>query len=437
MDKLFKLILLLLVAQHYCAQAQRIPVYNHYYNNPYLLNPAEIGTDGFLNFKINHRQQWRGIEGAPEVTTLTFEAPFDYKRGAVGGYLRSFKRGLITTNDILATYGYTAYLTKETTIHFGLSAGVSSNNINLTDIDSPDDPILAEFMNNNIQPIANFGFKFQSKSGLNFGIALPKLFTPSFLNQSSFESYEFSPFDEVLVSTYFKKKIEKKIITKSKGGSKRRVAVENVYAPLQLYLLYRYSKLTDERIEALATLNLSDNFWVGAAYRLNYGASGILGFNIKQFSFSYAYEPGSNQVTGFEQGSHELQLGIKIGERKKLQRSQPILRTVQKKQTHEARFSQEDVEQGGSADGQEEEKSSNKTYYVVLKHFKDFNAADDFVSRMEENGLTTDIFYNKQDKRFYVFIFKTDKAKEANREKKAVQDLTKYKSVQIIIIENK
>ncbi len=434
MDKLFKLILLLLMVPSYYTNAQRIPVYNHYYNNPYLFNPAEIGSNGFLNVKINHRQQWRGIEGAPEVTTLTFEAPFDYKRGAIGGYLRSFKRGLITTNDFLVSYSYTAYLTKETTIHFGLSAGVSSNDINLSDIDSPDDPILAEFMNNNIQPIANFGFKFQSKSGLNFGVTLPRLFTPSFLNQNSFESYEFSPFDEILVSTYYKKKLEKKIVTKRSRGSRRRVAVENTYAPLQLYLLYRYSKLTDERIEALATLNLTDNFWVGAAYRLNYGASGILGFNIKQFSFSYAYEPGSNQVTGFEQGSHELQLGINIGQRKKLQRSQPILQTVQRKERHEARFTQDDVQSGGSAD-EKEEKTSNKVFYVVLKSFKDFNSADDFVSRMEEKGLNTDIFYNKKDKRFYVYIFKTDRAKEANREKKAVQDLTKYKSVQIIIIE--
>ncbi|MEL7004450.1 MAG: PorP/SprF family type IX secretion system membrane protein, partial [Bacteroidota bacterium] len=416
---------------------QRIPVYNHYYNNPFLLNPAEIGSSGFLNAKINHRQQWRGIEGAPQVTTLTFEAPFDYKRGAVGGYLRSFERGLITTNDILVSYGYTAYLTKETTIHFGLSAGVSSNNINLGDIDSPDDPILAEFMNNNLQPIANFGFKFQSKSGLNFGVALPRLFTPSFLNQNSFESYEFSPFDEVLVSTYFKKKIEKKIVTKRTRGARRRVSVENTYAPLQIYLMYRYSKLVDERIEALATLNLTDNFWVGAAYRLNYGASGILGFNIKQFNFSYAYEPGSSQVTGFDQGSHEIQLGINIGERKKLQRSQPILRTVQKKESHEARFSQDDVEQGGSAGSDEETKVANKTFYVVLKAFRDFNSADDFVSREEKNGIYTDIFYNKADKRFYVYIFKTTKSKEANKQKKVVQDLTKYKTVRIIIVENK
>lgn len=434
MDKLFRLILLLGVLLSYQTIAQRIPVYNHYYNNGYLFNPAEIGSSGFLNVKINHRQQWRGIEGAPEVTTLTFEAPFDYKRGAIGGYLRSFKRGLITTNDLLASYSYTVYLTKETTIHFGASAGVSTNNINLSDIDSPDDPILAEFMNNNIQPIANVGFKFQSKSGLNFGVALPTLFTPSFLSQNSFENYQFSPFDEILISTYYRKKLDKKIVTKRQKGSTKRVAVEDAYAPLQLYLLYRYSKLTDERIEALATLNLTENFWVGAAYRLNYGASGILGFNIKQFSFSYAYEPGSSQVTGFDQGSHELQLGINIGSRRKLQRSKPILRTVPKKQSHEARFSQTDVESGGSVD-EEEEKPTGKVFYVVLKSFKDFNSADDFVSRMEERGLNTDIFYNKKDKRFYVYIFKTDRSKEANREKKAVQDLTKYKSVQIIIID--
>lgn len=434
MGRFFCIVLLTLcLPQITLLRAQQIPVYNHYYSNPYLLNPAEAGSSGYLNFTLNHRQQWRGIEGAPVVSTLTFEAPFDYKRHAFGMSIRNYTRGLITTNDIMGTYAHTVYLTKTTTIHFGLSAGVTSTDIDMNKIDDPSDPILTNFLRNNIQPIANAGFKLKSKSGLNLGVSLPHLFEPTVLNSQDFASYDFSPFDEVLFMGYYKRQLEKKIVTRRMGGMRRRVAVEDAYAPLQMYFLYRYSKLTDERIEVLATLHLHENFWVGGGYRLNYGVSGIVGLNVANFSFGYAYEPANNLVEGFTQGTHEVQLTIKIGEKKKLERAKPILRTLEKTENRQARYSANDISEGG---GEDKGVTKLKKYYVVLKSFKDFNAADNFVRRMqEERELYTNIFYSKVDKLYHVYVYQTYKLKEANEEKRAVQELTKYKSVTIITVE--
>ncbi|MBL6445579.1 PorP/SprF family type IX secretion system membrane protein [Fulvivirga sp. 29W222] len=431
MGKFFGIVFLLL--QAFLLHAQQIPVYNHYYNNPYLFNPAEVGSNGYLNFTLNHRQQWRGIEGAPVVSTLTFEAPFDYKQHAYGLTIRNYERGLITTNDLLATYAYTVYLTKVSKISFGLSAGVTSTDIDFDQIDDPDDPVLDEFLRNNIQPIANFGFKLKTKSGLNLGITIPKLFKPTIISTQDFQNYEFSPFDEILFSTYYKKRIDKKIVTRRIKGIRRRVAIEDAYAPLQMYLLYRYSKVTDERIEVLSTLHLHEDFWIGGGYRLNYGAFGLVGFNISSFSFAYAYEPASNLVDGYTAGTHELQLTINIGERKKLERTKPILRTIEKTETHRARYSVEDISEGG---GEDKGSDRPKKYYVVIKTFKDFDSADAFVRRMkEERELYTNIFYNKVDNKYHVYTYQTFKLKEANEQKRALQELTKYKSVTIIAIE--
>lgn len=424
--------ILTLLFQSLLLHAQQIPVYNHYYNNPYLFNPAEVGSSGYLNFTLNHRQQWRGIEGAPVVSTLTFEAPFDYKKTTLGMSIRNYERGLITTNDLLATYAYTAYLTKTTTIHFGLSAGVTSTDINMEQIDDPDDPILAEYMQYNMQPIGNFGFKLKAKSGINLGIALPKLFNTSFINTRNFESYDFSPFDEILFMGYFKKRLEKKIVTRRYGRMKRRIEIEDPYAPLQMYLLYRYSKLTDERIEVLATLHLHEDFWVGGAYRVNYGPSGLVGFNISSLTFAYSYEPANHLVEGYTQGTHEVQLTINIGERKKQERTKPILRTLPKTETHRARYSVEDISEGG---GEDKGVVKIKKYYVVIKSFKDFDAADTFVRRLEEKEIYANIFYNNADKRYHVYSYQTEKLKEANEQRKAIQELTNFKSVTIITVE--
>jgi type IX secretion system PorP/SprF family membrane protein len=432
MDNFLYILLILLTFSALQMSAQEMPVYNHYYNNPYLFNPSEAGSDGFMSVKFNHRQQWMGIDGAPVVSTLTFQTPFDYKKWAFGMNIRNFERGLITTMDAIATYAYTVYLTKTTTLHFGLSAGVTSNSLNLSEIENFNDPVLADFQNDNIQPLANFGFKLKSKSGINFGISLPRLLKPNYINSKDFVSYDFSPFDEVLVMGYYKRLLDKKIVNRKKRGVNRRIALENTYAPLQFYVIYKYSPLVDKRIEVLTTLDLGEHIWIGGAYRLNYGPSGIFGIKSGSFSFSYAYEPSNKLVSGFEQGTHEIQIGLNIGAKKKLQRSKPILRTIKKVETHQARFSKDDVQTGGS-DAQEH---TGKHYYVVLKEFRDFNSADDFGRRIKrDEELDTDIFYNKKTRVFYVYIFETDSSKEANKEKQAVMDLTKFKKVKIITID--
>jgi len=433
MGNFFYILSILIVVSTINLTAQDIPVYNHFYTNPYLLNPAETASDEFLSFTANHRQQWRGVEGAPIVSTFTFQTPFDYKKWALGVNIRNFTRGLITTNDLMVTYAYTVYLTKETTFHFGLSGGLTSNSLNLDDIEDLDDPVLAEFQNDNIQPAANFGMKLKSPSGLNLGIALPRLFKPKYINQQDFESYDFSPFDQVVVMGYFKRPLDKKIVTRRRGGMLRRVEIEDAYAPLQLYALYKYSAITESRVEFLATLHLSEMLWVGAAYRLSNGPAGLLGLKFGGFSFSYAYEPSSKVVSGFEQGTHEVQLRLTIGDKKKLERTKPILRTIQKTESHQARFSKDNVQTGGSDDSK---KVEGKKFYVVIKEFRDFNSADDFVRKVkEEQNIDTDIFYNKNNRKFYIYIFETGSSREANKEKRAVEELTKFKKVKIIIVD--
>ena len=107
MDKRFFYLILLTTVNSISSIEQQNPVYNHYFDNTFLLNPSEVASSGFMNVTANQRMQWFGIEGAPMVSTLTFQTPFDYKKYALGGHIRSFKRGAITTNDLLATYGYT------------------------------------------------------------------------------------------------------------------------------------------------------------------------------------------------------------------------------------------------------------------------------------------------------------------------------------------
>ena len=413
--------------------AQQLPVYNHFFINPYLYNPAEAGAEGYTTLHLNHRQQWRGIDGAPVVSTLTFELPFNSRSGNLGIYLRSYDRGLLTTQDIMASFAYRIFLSKASTLSFGLSAGVTTNGVDMAAIDDPDDPVLSDFLNNNMQPAANAGLVLSTASGFNLGVSLPRLFSQEFTFNQNFKNTSFSPFEEVFITAYYKKRYGKKIVTKRIKGANRRVNIEGTYAPLQFYMIYRYSQLVDERIEAMLKLDLGDHVYVGASYRLNYGMTGMVGFNFGDLSLGYAYEPAGEQVSGFTNGTHEINLRIRFGERKEHVIPEPVLKTVQKSDERSARFSSEDIDEG--KDSMTGKVDSKKKYYVVVKSFKDFNSADTFVRRLAEKELYTNIFFNKADKKYYVYTYETLKLKEAKEQEKAVYQLTKYRSVMILTID--
>ncbi|WKV10631.1 type IX secretion system membrane protein PorP/SprF [Marivirga harenae] len=411
--------------------AQELPVYNHFYLTPYLYNPAEAAASPYRNISLNQRLQWMGVEGAPMVSTLTFESPFDYKKYGLSATLRNFSRGLITTTDFLATYSYAVNLTKSSSIRFGISAGVTSNSIDFSQIQDLSDPAINNFLDNNVQPISNVGFKLETASGINIGAALPRLFKLQYANTQNFEAFEISPFEEFTIMAYYKKPVDYKLVTRRTGRFKRTVKLEDVYAPLQIYALYQYSQFDGQRIELLSTLNFNEIFWIGGSYRLNYGMSGIVGFNMQKLSLSYAYEPSSKLVDGIANGSHEIQLNIKIGDKIKRLVERPKLKSLERTEERAPRFSSQDVQLGG-----DEGEIKDKKYYVVVKEFNDFNSADLLVKKLKKDeDITADIFFNKQNGVYYVYIYETFSRREANKEKSTAEEITNFKNIKVIIVD--
>src|SRR5687767_11711222 len=103
-------------------QAQNYPVYNSFYVNPYLYNPAEAATD-FTYVYLTHRQQWTGVEGAPVLTSLSFTTLLNETHSGVGGKISSYKRSVLSTTDITLSYAYGVPLSKKNWLFFGLSGG--------------------------------------------------------------------------------------------------------------------------------------------------------------------------------------------------------------------------------------------------------------------------------------------------------------------------
>lgn len=421
------------------AQAQNFPVYNSFYVNPYLYNPAEALTEYTQVYAI-YRQQWTNVEGAPTLATVSINTLMNDSKVGLGGKISSYKRGLLTSTDVTLTYAFGMPVGQKNWLFFGLSGGAISNSVDVTSATNgsglPFDPSTDPALNvgSNIQPSANFGMLYRSGSGLNFGFSLPQLFPPSY-NTATLSNTTVSPADNVFVTLYYKKKIESKIVSRRKGNVRKKIKTEEKIAPLEFYLNYKYSKFGNSQFEFLGKLNLSQNFWLGGSYRLPYGFTGNMGIVVKRFTFSYSYEPGSQPENGFSQGTHEVLLGLRLGKSKRFKRPEPVLRSTLKQnpaEKHTARF-QESVEDPNDIN-KTQEAAPKKRYFVVIRVFADFNAADSFRKKLIGDKYNANIFYNPQDRKYYVHVLETEKASEGHEEVRNLKTYTKLKEARLLIV---
>lgn len=414
------------------ATAQNYPVYNSFYVNPYLYNPAEALTD-YTQIYALHRQQWMNVEGAPTMSTLTFNTLMNDSRAGFGGKVSSYKRGILNTTDFSMSYAYAIPMGQKNWLFLGLAGGAISNQIDMTKVTDPNDPVLASGAASNMQPSGSFGMLYRSGSGLNIGVSLPQLFPPVFNSPGSFTNTTVSPSDQVFVTIYYKKKMDSRIVTKTKGGVQRKVRSQETIAPLEMYFNYKYSKYGNSQFELLGKLNLSQHFWLGASYRLPYGFTGNAGLNINRFVLAYSYEPGNQPADGFSQGSHEVLLGLRLGQQKKFKRAAPVLRSTITKtvEKHTARFQETSADPNAIGQQQDEVK---KKYYVIIRVFNEFTAADVYKRKLVTEKYNAEVFYNAQDKKYYVHVLETLKSSEAYEEVRNLKNYTKLKEARVLIV---
>lgn len=417
---------------HAECEGQNYSVYNSYCINPFLYNPAEAASS-FTYVNFNHRKQWVGVEGSPTVTTATFTTLIDQSRTGLGVKVSSFTRGILETNDFLAAYVHGIPVNKNNVLYMAVAAGALSNNIDLTSIDDSD-PALTSHVNNNIQPGGQFGLLYKTKSGINLGLSLPQLFKPEFNQHLNFDVENFAITDNIIASLYYKRKVDGKLVSRTRRGVRSTKRVGETYAPLEFYAVYKHAKNGLSQAEGTVKLNLSPNVWIGSIYRVNYGFAGLAGFAVKNFMFNYSYEAGNSPESYFSTGTHEFHCAIRIGKEKKLRRIIPTLHSklnaVVPTQQHSARFQQLTEEDDYTTE-------ARKKYYVVVKTVSEFSFADQLKQKLISEKFNAEIVFDPVLKKFHVYVFESQQSSEAFEEARNLKNYTKLKSARVVIIDIK
>lgn len=314
---------------------QQKPQFSQYMLNNYLNNPAVTGIEDYSDLRIGFREQWVGLEGAPRTYYTTFHTPinktdretrktFRVKNGAViettqpgsqkknlykakphhgvGGSAFFDQSGAITISGFNASYAYHLPLSKQLKVAAGTAMGVLNFSLdpakmNLLDLG---DPILAAGKFNRALYDLNMGLWAYS----------PKFYLGLAMNQLVANKQEFmrvGQFDGVgrLQKHYF--------LT---GGYKINLSSKLSLIPSAMAKLAYPSPLSvDLNLKAL----YDDRLFIGGSYRREDAILVFGGINISStFDIGYSYDATTSGLYRFNSGTHEVVMGIKLFNKKKI-----------------------------------------------------------------------------------------------------------------------
>jgi type IX secretion system PorP/SprF family membrane protein len=283
-------------------RAQYDPMFTQYMFNEMFINPAYAGSKEAIALTGLYRNQWVGIDGAPETVTFTGHAPLMNNKMGVGLSMLSEKIGVTNRQLYYASYAYRFKLGKGR-FSFGLMAGLNSIRENLASVQTTQGN--DSYFQSNIarQLVPNFGFgMYYYTSRFYAGLSIPRMVDNNILATSSGvntdNKIDISRFHYYFATGYLfdissNFKLKPQVMVK---------AVQN--APVSF----------DLNVNGL----IRETLWLGASYRTGSDVSALIGYQFSpQFLISYSYDYSLNQLRDFNSGSHEIVLNYLFSFRQK------------------------------------------------------------------------------------------------------------------------
>jgi len=279
------------------ALAQDQTNFTQFYLNPYLLNPSYVGTEGRSALFLAYRNQWTGIEGAPQISGLSYHTAFK-SNVAIGLNAFNDQRGILNSSSASLTFGYTLTMSKNKYVRFGMSAGMASNGLDIDQIENLNDPALLNILERNNTLLGNAGLSLHLNN-FHLGVALPNIFEPVYVSPDAINIAEVAPFESIIVNVsnrfYFNKD-------------------KHVFEP---YLVYRYGNNFPHQLEAAAVLTLNHAVWFGGSYKQDFGISALGGIKLQNlFIMGYSYGIKNTGINQLASPTHEVHIGLLLGKKR-------------------------------------------------------------------------------------------------------------------------
>ena len=279
--------------------------------NKYIVNPAIVGTEDFIDFKASYRTQWVGLESAPKTSYFSAHMPLGHNLGSSHNHRRGEKKswvgiGTLISRDVTgpskrvnayATSSYNVPLNNRFRASFGLSLGIqnySFDGSNIALIDQND--VMFTSSQSIMSPDAQAGVWIYSEE-FYIGVSAQQLF------KNRLDFYDGVQSDSASAGSY----LNRHVFVSS--GVNLEVSEHFTLTPSVLIKLIFPAPAS---VDLGLMLRYEDKYWAGAFARAGDSFSLVVGTLVQHaFSISYGYDLNYSSLSPFNSGSHEILLGFR------------------------------------------------------------------------------------------------------------------------------
>ncbi len=314
----------------FAAVGQQRPHYTQYVLNNYILNPALSGIENYGDVKMSMRDQWVGLDGAPQTYYLTIHGPIgkkDYRTTSTSyqvpgqnprgkAYWESYtaaephhgagltivndKTGLYSRFTANATYAYHLGLSPKTNLYAGFGAGISRVGYDRSKakLIDPNDPLVIQNSDeiNRIRPDLSFGLWLYSADyfvGLSAQQIIPQ--KVKFSDDANFAGSKMVP--HIFATAGY-----------------RFLVNDDINAIPSVMFKYVNGSPTNPQFDLNIKFQYRDLMWAGGSDRFKDGYAAMVGLNVgNTFNVGYSYDFTTTQLNTVSRGTHELMIGFLIG----------------------------------------------------------------------------------------------------------------------------
>ena len=270
------------------AVAQQNIQYTQYMYDGSFINPAFVGSFEALNISLIHRDQWTGLEGAPQSQSLSAHTLIKSRNVGTGLFIHRETIGVHQNLNATANLAYHLQLGRESFLSAGISAGAFNTSSDYQSLqNSGNDLSIYDEAFTGTDFNMGFGFYFRSPI-VEIGYSVPTVLNRSvYINDST-------RFDPSRMNHMFFNKFN--------------IMIGDRFELNPSYLV-KYTQDLPISYDVNLLLTYTELISTGVSYRANESIDLLLRLQITpQLQIGYAYDYPIGNVNQLSQASNELML---------------------------------------------------------------------------------------------------------------------------------
>ena len=273
--------------------AQQESVFTFYKSQMNLVNPAYVGINNETLWTSSIRNQWSGIEDAPETQTLSYSTSLGKNLG-IGASVINDKTFIEKETFVGVDFSYKIQMNTTTDLYLGIKAGGNFYDVNTTGLESyniESDQALSSI--NTFNP--NFGIGAVLKEDKWYvSLSIPRLFNTNKAKNQSGIAISATDRPHVYLSGGYDFVLDPTFVLKPS-------------------VMMRYVNGAPVSLDLTTMLQIDTNFEIGGMYRTDKAFAAMSTFRLNnRFVLGYAYEMSTQPTLASARNTNEIILQVQF-----------------------------------------------------------------------------------------------------------------------------